>query len=70
MAKLTIRDLLDRGADTCRVEEAAEVLSISRGSAYKAARSGELPALKIGNRFLVPTRRLAALLGADGGEAQ
>ena len=58
---LTIAELLTR--DVCTVEEAAEVLGVSRGSAYAAVRAGEIPALHVGARWLIPVRRLAALLG-------
>lgn len=61
--RLTIADLLEQG-DVCTVEQAATVLFLSRGSAYSAVRSGAIPALHIGARWLVPVRRLAALLGA------
>jgi len=62
--RLTIADLLERG-DVCTVEEAAEVLGVSRGSAYAAVRAGEIPALHVGARWLVVTRRLAAILGVS-----
>jgi excisionase family DNA binding protein len=45
------------------VEEAAQILRISRQSAYQAARSGELPTIRIGRRMLVPVARLDELLG-------
>jgi excisionase family DNA binding protein len=48
---------------TCTVEEAAEMLGISRHSAYRAARNGELGAIRIGHRLLVPLARLDELLG-------
>ena len=48
---------------TMTVEEAAELLGLSRSSAYRAAACGELPALRFGRRIVVPTARLLALLG-------
>jgi excisionase family DNA binding protein len=48
---------------TITVEQAGEVLGISRRSAYRAAASGELPTLRLGRRLLVPTPRLLGLLG-------
>ncbi len=60
---LTIADLA--GRDVCTVEEAGAVLGLSRGSAYQACRTGELPAIRVGSRYVIPVRRLAALLGAD-----
>jgi excisionase family DNA binding protein len=48
---------------TCTVEEAGEMLGISRFSAYKAARNGEIPTIRIGRRLVVPLARLNELLG-------
>ena len=39
---------------TLTIEEAAEELGISRGKGYDAAKSGEIPTIKIGRRLLVP----------------
>jgi len=50
---------------TLTVAEAAALLGISRNHAFKAIRRGDLPALRIGRRVLVPTARLLALLN-DG----
>jgi excisionase family DNA binding protein len=38
---------------TVSVPNAAKVLGISRASAYKAAKNGELPVIKLGKRVLV-----------------
>ncbi|MCP4967116.1 MAG: helix-turn-helix domain-containing protein [bacterium] len=47
---------------TLTVTEAAEVLGISRSSAYELVQSGGLPALRLGRRLVVPTHALEALL--------
>ena len=47
------------------VEEAARVLRIGRSQAYAAARSGELPTIRIGRSLRVPRHRLEQLLGED-----
>ncbi len=52
---------------TMTVEEAGELMGLSRGSAYKAVRAGELPVIKVGKRLLIPTARLRAVLGIDDG---
>jgi excisionase family DNA binding protein len=39
------------------VTEVAELLSLSRGSAYSLVRTGEIPALKLGGRWVIPKRR-------------
>ncbi len=45
------------------VEEAADLLTIGRTSAYEAIRRGELPSLKIGRRIVVPVAPLMHMLG-------
>ena len=47
---------------TLTIEETAELLGISRNSAYLAVRSGQLPVLKIGRRYLVSRANLEAML--------
>jgi excisionase family DNA binding protein len=47
---------------TITVAEAGRVLHVSRGSAYRAARTGELPTIKIGRRLLVPKPALEEML--------
>ncbi|MEM7342394.1 MAG: helix-turn-helix domain-containing protein [Actinomycetota bacterium] len=44
------------------VPEAAELLGISRSAAYSCVRSGELPALKMGRRVLIPVAALRRLV--------
>jgi len=44
------------------VEEAAHLLRIGRNSAYEAIRRGEIPAIRIGHRLLVPRAALERLL--------
>lgn len=50
---------------TLTVERAAGVLGVSRGSAYEAARRGELPTIRVGRRLLVPTAALLRLIGYE-----
>jgi excisionase family DNA binding protein len=47
-----------------RVEEAAEVLGISRGLGYELVRSGELPSLRLGHRVVIPRRVVDELLAS------
>lgn len=47
---------------TLTVEEAAVLLGISRGLAYELVRRGEIPALRLGRRVVVPVRALEAML--------
>ncbi|MEV0152064.1 helix-turn-helix domain-containing protein [Nonomuraea sp. NPDC050733] len=56
---------------TMTVREAAAVLGIDRGAAYDAVRRGELPALRIGRKIIIPTAPVRAMLGLaplDGGQ--
>jgi excisionase family DNA binding protein len=39
------------------VAEVAHMLSLSRGSTYNLIRSGDIPALKLGGRWVIPKRR-------------
>lgn len=55
---------------TISVEEAGELLGLSRPSAYAAANryleeGSGIPVLKLGRRLRVPTARLLALLGVS-----
>ena len=47
---------------TIKIEEAAKILGISRNTAYEAVKSGQLPTVKIGRRFLVPKAALERML--------
>ena len=58
-----------REKNTLRVEEAGEVLGLSRPSAYAAVRRGELPAIRIGKRLLIPVAGLRRMLGENEGAA-
>lgn len=53
---------LDEHRRTYTVTEAAAVLGIGRSAAYEAARTGQLPTIKIGKRILVPRVALERLL--------
>ncbi|HEX6497799.1 MAG TPA: helix-turn-helix domain-containing protein [Micromonosporaceae bacterium] len=44
------------------VTEVAELLSLSRGSAYALVRSGDIPAVRLGGRWVIPKRRFHAWL--------
>ena len=47
---------------TVTVTQAARILGISRGSAYEAAKTGELPVIRIGKRLLVSMEALDRML--------
>ncbi len=48
---------------TMNVEQAGQLLGISRRSAYRAAAAEDIPTIRLGRRILVPTARLHQLLG-------
>ena len=48
---------------TLTIPQAARVLGIGLSAAYEAARTGELPTIRIGKRILVPTAALERKLG-------
>lgn len=54
---------------TVTVEEAAQMLGISRSSAYECVRRGELRALRLGRRLVVPRSALEELLGGTSASA-
>ncbi len=49
---------------TYTVEESAKILGIGRSAAYQAVGTGELPAIRIGRRWLVPVQALEQLLSS------
>lgn len=51
---------------TYTVRQAAELLGISPWAYYEAIKRGEVPALKIGRRIVVPKNQLDALLANQG----
>ena len=59
------RFLSDDDRLTWTITEAAQLLGISRATAYEAAHRGELPVRLIGRRMLVPRIALLRLLEQD-----
>jgi len=47
---------------TLSVEETARLLGIGRNLCYERVKTGDIPAIKIGRRLLVPRRALEKLL--------
>jgi excisionase family DNA binding protein len=47
--------------DAFSVEEAGEILGISRGSSYLAVKTGDLPVIRIGRRCIVSRAALERL---------
>ena len=53
---------------TLTVEETAKALHIGRNQAYEAVHRGEIPAVRIGSRWLVPVAALKRMLAEAGQE--
>jgi excisionase family DNA binding protein len=52
---------------TRTITEAAELIGVGRSAAYEAARTGDLPTIKIGHRILVPVAALERMLDLSPG---
>jgi excisionase family DNA binding protein len=50
---------------TTTIVEAAKRLNIGRNQAYEAAHRGEIPTIRIGRRWLVPTAALDRILNGE-----
>ncbi len=48
---------------TLTVNEVAKLLGLGRSSTYQAVRTGEIPCIKVGRRYLVPVTALREWLG-------
>lgn len=55
---------------TFTVDEAAAALGISRSAAYECIRRGDIPALRLGRRVVVPREALMDLLRPTAGAAR
>jgi excisionase family DNA binding protein len=58
---------------TLTIPEVAELLGVSRNTAYEQARSGQIAGvnvIRVGSRLLVPRKPLLELLGEDEGPAE
>jgi excisionase family DNA binding protein len=59
------REMLMDGNNQCKTKtlaETAKILGVSRGTVYEAARSGQIPTVRVGRRWLVPTVALEKML--------
>ena len=53
---------------TLNINEVAAALGISRNAAYQACNKGEIPAIRIGKRLLVPKNQLERMLSKGGNQ--
>ncbi|MEU6700490.1 helix-turn-helix domain-containing protein [Pseudonocardia sp. NPDC046786] len=47
------------------VDQVAALLGIARGVAYESVRNGEIPATRVGRRWLIPRKRFHAWLDGE-----
>ena len=65
-----MRDAIrDEVALTYTVDEVAALLGVARGVAYDNVRSGQIPAVRVGRRWLIPRSRFHAWLDATSSAA-
>ena len=50
---------------TYTVEEVAALMRIARNSAYDGVRSGEIPSIRVGRRYLIPRERFHSWLNSE-----
>ena len=50
---------------TVTVEEAAKILGIGRNSTYQAVARGDIPAIRVGRRLLIPRVQIERLLSGE-----
>lgn len=53
---------------TVDVETTGRLLKLSRNTTYKALRNGEIPSVRVGAQYRVPTAKLRAMLGVSAPE--
>ena len=63
---ITLDELRDSGRATVTMQEAAQLLGVDARTVSGAVRAGEIPAIRVGRRVLIPRHRFIAYLdGAD-----
>lgn len=50
---------------TISVDQVASALGVSRATAYEAVRTGSIPSIRIGKRYVIPTAGVRRLLQLD-----
>jgi excisionase family DNA binding protein len=65
VGRRVVRQLPTPVRQTYTVEEAAQLLGISRSHAYACARSGELPALRFRGRIVIPKGAIRQFLDSQ-----
>ncbi len=57
-----MKERKDTERRTMTVDEVAKVLGLGRNAAYNAVKSGEIPSIRIGNKYLIPMAAIDAML--------
>lgn len=57
-------------AMTYTVDDVAALLGIARGKAYEHVRSGAIPSIRMGKRYLIPRERFHAWLNCEPATAK
>jgi excisionase family DNA binding protein len=68
LSVLTVKKTKEHHKDealTLSVEHAARLIGVSRSTAYRMVRDGDLQALRVGRRVLVLKKPLMQMLGAE-----
>lgn len=55
---------------TYTVEEVASLLGVSRSAAYQAVRTGELPSIRLGQRIIIPKKKIEEMMAKSQGLLQ
>jgi excisionase family DNA binding protein len=61
-----VAPLSDVTEHVLRVDDAARILGVSTWSVYEAIKAGEMPAIHVGRRILIPTHALREWMSASG----
>lgn len=67
---MDLEELRDSRAAVVTIAQAAAVLGIDARTVTRAIRNGDLPALRLGRRLLIPRLPLLAFLGASTDAAE
>ena len=71
MAKEILGKELDRllSKPTISVEQAGQIMGLSRDPAYEAVQSKQIPSIRLGRSIKVPTAGIRKMLGLDSDAA-
>jgi excisionase family DNA binding protein len=63
---VTLDELLQAGRNFASAGEARAILGVDERTVYTALERGEIPSVRVGNRYKVPVRWLAQQAGISG----